>query len=67
MFKFCGETQLKEILKIDATEVAEEIASFDDDLNANELFVSVIEIDFDKNDENPLKSGVFFCREETLS
>ena len=64
LYKFCGETQLKERLKIDATEVAEEIASFDDDLNANELFVSVIEIDFGKKDEDPVESVVFFNKDE---
>ena len=60
LYKFCGETQPSSKLDISALEVAEEIASFDPDLNADELFVSVIEIHFGMKEKDPVESVVFF-------
>ena len=60
LYKFCGETQPSPKLEIGALEIAEEIASFDCNLNPEELYISVVEISFGKKEKDPVESVVFY-------
>ena len=60
LYKFCGETQPTKKLEVGTLEVAEEIASFDDDLSPDELFVSIVEINFGMKEKDPVESVVFY-------
>ena len=60
LYKFCGETHPTTKLEIDVLEVAEEIASFDADLSPDELFVSIVEINFGMQEKDPVESVVFY-------
>ena len=64
LYKFCGETQPTKKLEMSAIEVAEEIASFDTDLRADELFVSVVEIHFGMKEKDPVESVVFYNKNQ---
>ena len=63
LYKFCGETQPTRKLEIGPLEVAEEIASFDEHLEPDELFVSVIEIHFGMKEKDPVESVVFYNKD----
>lgn len=63
LYKFCGETQPTPKVEYGALEIGEEISSFNDDLQTNDIFVSVVEIHFGMKHKDPVDSIVFFNKE----
>ena len=62
LYKFCGETQPSngKKLKISVLKVAKEIASYDQKVSPEELFISIIDISFGMKKQDPVKSVVFY-------
>ena len=60
LYKFCGETQPSKMLEIGELEVAEEIASYDEEVSPEELFISIIDIHFGMKEQDPVESVVFY-------
>ena len=75
LYKFCGQVSAlcktedstfpssQEVLGKGSLGIAEEISSLDEDLCADDVFVSLIEISFGMKQHDPINSVVFFSKE----
>ena len=63
LYKFCGETQPETKQSLNKKKISEEIAAISDKkLNAEDIFVDIVSMDFGMKDKNPISKVVFITK-----